>query len=98
MPTLVEVKRSSDTRIRREVVGQMLDYAANAASYWAVESIQAVYETMSEVAGRDADEALTEDLGLEDPTEIYWQQVKTNLQAGNASKFLRDIVGNEDES
>ena len=28
-PTLVEVKRSSDTRIRREVVGQMLDYAAN---------------------------------------------------------------------
>lgn len=25
VPTLVEVKRSSDTRIRREVVGQMLD-------------------------------------------------------------------------
>ena len=30
IPTIVEVKRSSDTRIRREVVGQMLDYAANA--------------------------------------------------------------------
>lgn len=30
VPTLVEVKRSSDTRIRREVVGQMMDYAANA--------------------------------------------------------------------
>lgn len=29
VPTLVEVKRSDDTRIRREVVGQMLDYAAN---------------------------------------------------------------------
>ncbi len=29
IPTLVEVKRSSDTRIRREVVGQMLDYAEN---------------------------------------------------------------------
>ena len=27
VPTLIEVKRSSDTRIRREVVGQMLDYA-----------------------------------------------------------------------
>lgn len=26
IPTLVEVKRSSDTRLRREVVGQMLDY------------------------------------------------------------------------
>jgi hypothetical protein len=31
IPTIVEVKRSADTRIRREVVGQMLDYAANAA-------------------------------------------------------------------
>ena len=30
VPTIVEVKRSTDTRIRREVVGQMLDYAANA--------------------------------------------------------------------
>jgi hypothetical protein len=29
IPTLVEVKRQSDSRIRREVVGQMLDYAAN---------------------------------------------------------------------
>lgn len=28
VPVLVEVKRSTDTRIRREVVGQMLDYAA----------------------------------------------------------------------
>lgn len=27
LPVLVEVKRSTDTRIRREVVGQMLDYA-----------------------------------------------------------------------
>lgn len=32
VPTLVEVKRSSDRRIRREVVGQMLDYAANASA------------------------------------------------------------------
>ena len=28
-PIFVEVKRSTDTRIRREVVGQLLDYAAN---------------------------------------------------------------------
>ncbi|MFZ5786270.1 MAG: hypothetical protein ACOY3Y_07485, partial [Acidobacteriota bacterium] len=33
IPTFVEVKRSSDTRIRREVVGQMFDYAANALRY-----------------------------------------------------------------
>ena len=29
VPVLVEVKRSSDTRTRREVVAQMLEYAAN---------------------------------------------------------------------
>jgi hypothetical protein len=32
VPTLVEVKRSSDSRLRREVVGQLLDYAANAVA------------------------------------------------------------------
>lgn len=40
VPTLVEVKRSTDTRIRREVVGQMLDYAANSVVYWSVEVMQ----------------------------------------------------------
>jgi 5-methylthioribose kinase len=40
----VEVKRSSDTRIRREVVGQMLDYAANAVVYWPLEMIRAKFE------------------------------------------------------
>jgi hypothetical protein len=40
---LVEVKRSSDTRIRREAVGQMLDYAANAVRYWPVDVLRASY-------------------------------------------------------
>ena len=34
VPTLVELKRSTDPGIRRKVVGQMLDYAANAVLYW----------------------------------------------------------------
>jgi hypothetical protein len=44
IPTLVEVKRSSDTRIRREVVGQMLDYAANAVVYWNLDSLRSRFE------------------------------------------------------
>ena len=40
VPTLVEVKRSSDTRLRREVVGQLLDYAANASAFWGLEKIR----------------------------------------------------------
>src|ERR1017187_7944894 len=39
VPTLVEVKRSANTQIRREVVGQMLDYAANGVAFWSVEEI-----------------------------------------------------------
>jgi hypothetical protein len=34
VPTLVEVKRGDDTRIRREVVGQLLEYGANAILHW----------------------------------------------------------------
>ena len=45
VPTLIEVKRSSDTRIRREVVGQMLDYAANGAELWGLEKIRAAFES-----------------------------------------------------
>src|SRR5690606_33156315 len=42
VPTFVETKRSTDSRIRREVVGQMLDYAANATRYWPAETIRAL--------------------------------------------------------
>lgn len=41
IPTLIEVKRSTDSRIRRELVGQMLDYAANGVVHWPVEEIRA---------------------------------------------------------
>jgi hypothetical protein len=40
IPTLVEVKRSTNTDIRRKVVGQLLDYAANAVAYWLVEVLR----------------------------------------------------------
>lgn len=53
VPTIVEVKRSSDTRIRREVVGQMLDYAANGLAFWPLESLQQHYGQTSEAMGED---------------------------------------------
>jgi hypothetical protein len=34
MPTFIECKRFNDTRARREITGQMLEYAANAHYYW----------------------------------------------------------------
>jgi hypothetical protein len=43
VPTLVEVKHSSDTRIRREVVGQVLDYAANGVVYWPLDHLRELF-------------------------------------------------------
>lgn len=82
IPTLVEVKRRSDTRIRREVVGQLLDYAANAVLYWPVEDIRNRFESRCGAAGEDCESVLRESLGSEINAEQFWSSVKTNLQAG----------------
>lgn len=55
IPTIIEVKRQSDTRLRREVVGQMLDYAANAAAYWPAEHIRSAFENRCSKEGLSAE-------------------------------------------
>jgi hypothetical protein len=93
IPTLVEVKRSTDTRIRREVVGQLLDYAANAVVYWPIEKIRGHFEAMCEESGTDAEQALTRHLQDGPSAEDFWQLVKTNLQAGRIRMiFLADVI------
>lgn len=93
VPTLVEVKRSSDTRIRREVVGQMLDYAANAVVYCPVESIVAQFGANCQARGVDTDAELRTFLGEGADSAGFWQRVKTNLQAGRIRLvFVADAV------
>ena len=82
IPTIVEVKRSTDTRIRREVVGQMMDYAANAVVYWPVERIIAQFEATCQSQGLEAEQMIMDFLDPEADPQEFWQQVKTNLQAG----------------
>jgi len=92
VPTLVEVKRSTDTRIRREVVGQMLDYAANAVSYWPMEGLRASFEKTCAEMGEDPEARLDEFLGSGD-SEAFWVQVKTNLRAGRIRMlFVADEI------
>lgn len=94
VPTLVEVKRSTDTRIRREVVGQMLDYAANALSHWSAESIRAHFEAMSSDTSPEA--GLTAALGGGIDPDQFWSQVQTNLAAGRMRlMFVADVIPNE---
>jgi len=96
IPTLVEVKRSSDTRIRREVVGQMLDYAANAVSYWPTEEIRSKFEGRCQRDGKDPERVVNDAFGDEVDFEEFWQRVKTNIQAGRIRMvFLADEIPTE---
>jgi hypothetical protein len=96
IPTLVEVKRSSDTRIRREVIGQMLDYAANAVAYWPVEEIKAKFESRCTDDGDDPETELVGLLGEGQDISTFWQSVKTNLQAGRVRLlFIADEIPTE---
>jgi hypothetical protein len=93
MPTLVEVKRSENAQIRREVVGQMLDYAANGVAFWSVDEMRARYEVTCRQQTIDPDEKLAEFLGAEIGPEEFWQRVKTNLQAGKVRLlFVADKI------
>ncbi|MCB9725561.1 MAG: hypothetical protein H6748_16050 [Spirochaetaceae bacterium] len=87
VPTLVETKIATNPELRRQVVGQMLDYAANLVEYWSPERIQQEFEARCEEAGRPPDEVLSSHLGLNelngaDALEGFWTDVKTNLEAG----------------
>ncbi|GJE44398.1 hypothetical protein [Methylobacterium soli] len=94
VPTLVEVKRASDTRGRREVVAQMLDYAANGVVYWPMEAIRQQFERTCAAGERDADEALREHLGRPDADlEEFWRGVDVNLRAGRIRMvFVADVI------
>jgi hypothetical protein len=85
IPVIVEVKRASDTRIRREVVGQMLDYAANALRYWPVGRLRGTVE-----AGDP--EVWSSFLGDRDAEE-FWAAVESNLATGRVRLvFVADRV------
>ena len=99
VPTFVEVKRSSNSEIRRSVVGQMLDYAAHATKTMGMAAIRRQFE-----AGRgdDADEVLRAFLQSDadvDPDAVvegFWERLATNLAAKRVRLlFVADRIPDE---
>ncbi len=82
IPTFVEVKRSSDSRIRREVVGQMLDYAANALAYWPADRLESQFRDSQQAAGRDPNTELEGFLGTDMQPDEFWDLARVNLELG----------------
>jgi len=96
IPTIVEVKRSSDTRIRREVVGQMLDYAANATEHWRIDHIRERFAETCQRGGVDAATKLKEFLGDNVDPEEFWDKANRNLQDRKLRLlFIADVIPTE---
>jgi hypothetical protein len=93
IPTLVETKRGEDTRGRREVVAQMLDYAANAATQWKAEGLREWHAQRCLTGGIDPVgdlAAIEHSLGNDD---AFWARAGENLLAGNVRLiFISDTI------
>jgi hypothetical protein len=95
VPRFVEVKRASDTRARREVVAQMLDYAANGSVFWTPGQLRSWFE------GDHQQCAMADLMGLlgspeGEPSVMaddFWQAVGTNLREGRIRPvFIADEI------
>jgi hypothetical protein len=96
VPVLVELKRAVDTRLRREVVGQMLDYAANGTAYWQGGRIAESFTATMIEQGRDPDAELVTFLGDASDPEQFWEQVDANFAAGRIKMvFVADTIPRE---
>ena len=96
IPVLVELKRAVDTRLRREVVGQMLDYAANGTAYWQGGRIAESFAASMAQQNRDADAELATFLAGTSEPQDFWQQVDANFSAGRIKMvFVADTIPRE---
>jgi hypothetical protein len=100
VPTLVEVKRSTDPRARREVVAQMLDYAASFRAYWSADSLRSLWTESFDGAASSSSAEAAMDAFLSTTTfdgeTDFWSAVQTNI-TGNRLRllFVGDGLGSQ---
>jgi len=81
-PTFVECKRYLDTRARREVVGQVMEYAANCQYYWSSDDLR----SYAEQTAKEEDKSLGENSQLVqavlgDSPEDFFKEAERKLRA-----------------
>lgn len=93
VPTLIEVKRSSDARIRREVVGQLIEYAANAKRHWPANRLeQLARESHADIL----DQTVLKLCGSKEAATDFWARADANLRSGNVRLiFVADRIPDE---
>lgn len=97
--TLIETKLIQNPESHREVVGQILEYAANAVKYLNVGMIREKAVEFWSKKGKALDKCITEAFSEYDSGKIedFWDVVEKNLQEGNirliiASDKLHPVV------
>jgi hypothetical protein len=89
--TLVETKLFQNPESRREVIGQIIEYAANAADRWASGQARQHAAEFWSKKDKELDEVLHEEFGDLD-IEEFWHTVETNLKNGR----MRLIIAADD--
>ena len=101
VPTFVECKRFADTRSRREIVGQMIEYAANGHYYWTSDIIRDFAEQTASKMGQSLEEVFRLLKPREESVPAYFSRLEENLREGQlriiffleeSSMELRSIV------
>lgn len=95
--TLVEAKLVRNPEARREVIGQIMEYAANAREAWSGGRLRERAVEFWEQRGRQVDDVLREQLGDEIDIDALWDAIDANLDSGHfrlliASDELRPEV------
>lgn len=96
VPTIVEVKRSDNTEIRRKIVGQMLDYVAHASMFWDARTLSDRFAETCDTLGVSPEERLADLVGEEVDTREFWEDVEKNLRSKQIRLlFVADEVPGE---
>lgn len=83
IPTFVECKRFLDTRSRREVVGQMMEYVANGQYYWDSKALKSYAQETASKNNKNLDELLfTLQSEKNDLRDNFFDAVEQNLKEG----------------
>lgn len=79
VPTLIEVKLAQNKEARRQVVAQMLDYAAHCVN-WTGDYLE---QKFNEYHGNRAKQILQDFLAKDDESDSFWQRTGENLADRN---------------
>lgn len=87
-PTLVEVKRRSDSRLKRDVVGQVFNYVAFAAAFLSGGALRRLLEARFDGDAEETDQIVRDFIGEESSPERFWQEVGQRLKSGNVRAMI----------